>query len=465
MGGSHGFARSTGGIVAARQSPPTRQRCAPWDEFYFLQNRFIALSFPLGNILAAMTSLDRAPSKVLNIQDPTPARRSLVRSDSIESGVPPVPPAALRYLSQVCWLVALLPTLIIPSAPAHDDLTSLSDEFDAPPSLSQWKSVWQTEGWGANQLLTRDINTSQPGRFVLTPHSSTWYRDWRGVLEYKEITGDFVVTTDVEPRRRSGPGAPQSLYSLAGIMVRAPRPNVTSPTTWTPGGENYVFLSLGTGDSPGNFQFEVKTTQNSDSVLNLSPGVARARIQVARIGSTFIMLRQNEGGSWIVHQRYQRPDFPQTAQVGLTTYTDWNTASQLTPLAHNQTVIQGGAPDLIAAFEYVRFARPIVPAALRGRNFGDPGSVSDAELTSFLGLSANVPGGANLPARLSLRRTQSDAMEVAISELLPERSYRIESSANLQTWTTQSTFISRGENHNIPIERSSPNPFLRVATP
>jgi len=412
-----------------------------------------------------MTLLDRAPYKVLTIQDPSPARRSLVRLDLIESGVPPVLPAALRYLSQVCWLVALLPTLIIPSAPALDDLTSLSDEFDAAPSIGQWKSVWQTEGWGANQLLTRDINTSQPGRFVLTPYASTWYRDWRGVLEYKEVTGDFVVTTDVEPRRRSGPGAPQSLYSLAGIMVRAPRPNVTSPATWTPGGENYVFLSLGTGDSPGTFQFEVKTTRNSDSILNLSPGVARARIQVARIGTTFVMLRQNEGGPWIVHQRYQRPDFPQTAQVGLTTYTDWNTASQLSPLTHNQTVIQGGAPDLIAAFEYVRFTRPIVPEALHGRNFGDPGSVSDADLSSFLGAAANIPGGANEPARLTLERTPSDAMEVVISNLRPDRSYRLESSADLRTWSTQSTFISRAESHLIPIERSWQNPFLRIVTP
>jgi hypothetical protein len=368
----------------------------------------------------------------------------------------------MRFVATVAAMLLVL----LPGAQSHDDLTMLSDEFDDPTSLVQWRSLWQTEGWGANQLLTREISANEPGRLVLVPHASTWYRDWRGVLEYKNLTGDFVVTTDVEPRRRSGAGAPRSAFSLAGIMVRAPRNGVTSPAAWTPGGENYVFLSLGTGDSPGQFQFEVKTTLNSDSVLRLSPGVARARIQIARIGATFVMLRQNDGGPWIVHQRYARPDFPTAVQVGLTTYTDWPTASQLEPLQHNQTVLPGGNPDLVALFEYVRFARPVVPASLLGRNFSNPASVSDAELITFLGATANVPGGSSHPSALALLASGAEGtLECVVSGLQPDRSYRLESTTNWNTWNTVTSFLSASGSQRILLERESAARFLRVVSP
>lgn len=366
--------------------------------------------------------------------------------------------------------VSLLALVLAPTATAFDDLSPLSDEFDDAASLALWRSVWKAEGWGADQLLTRDINTSQPGRFVLVPHASTWYRDWRGVLEFKEITGDFAVTADVEPRRRSGPGAPQASYSLAGIMVRAPRPQVTSPATWTPGGENYVFLSLGTGDSPGQFQFEVKTTRNSDSVLTLSPGVPKARIQVARIGPTFLMLRQNDGEGWRVHRRYTRPDFPATVQAGLTTYTDWPTASGLDPFTHNQTVIRGGNPDLVAAFEFVRFARPRLPQALHGLDLGNPALVTDEQLLGFLGESCNVPGGASVPPAVALESatkpfgSTADAGILA-SNLQLERSYRIQRSSDLRNWEDIDTFVSSTSTHRTQILRAPGPQFFRAISP
>ena len=43
------------------------------------------------------------------------------------------------------------------------------------------------------------------------------------------------------------------------------------------------------------------------------------------------------------------------------------------------------APDLRAQFDYFRFERPHVPAALIGVNLADPTVVSDAELLAFLG--------------------------------------------------------------------------------
>src|SRR5262249_38306697 len=110
----------------------------------------------------------------------------------------------------------------------------------------------------------------------------------------------------------------------------------------------------------------------------------RAVIQVARIGPYMIMLR-NSDGTWAVHRRYYRPDLPSIVQVGMTTYTDYATASTLSPFQHNSTVIHAGNPDLIAAFDYFPFPRPNGPASLLN---ADLPPVPDAQLLAFLG--ANV---------------------------------------------------------------------------
>jgi hypothetical protein len=285
-------------------------------------------------------------------------------------------------------LAVLLLTLAALPAFAADDLTPLTDEFNDASTLSRWQRVYLVEGWNANQLELQDINTTRPGRMVMMPFTSTWFNDYRGELTYKEVQGDFIVTADVEVSRRSGTGAPLSMFSLGGLMIRNPRQ--ITPATWHAGGENYIFLSLGSANTPGTFQFEVKTTTNSVSVLDITPGVSHAQIQLARIGSFVIALRA-VNGVWSVHRRYYRPDFASIMQAGMTTYTDYPGASAYPPFTHNSTVIHTGNPDLIAAYDYVRFERPRVPTALVNANLMDAVSVPDATLLSFLGANANTP--------------------------------------------------------------------------
>ena len=232
--------------------------------------------------------------------------------------------------------VALSLANVAPSA-ASDDLTAFSDEFDSPATISRWLRIYQTEGWGNNVLERFDIHTNRPGHAVMVPYTSSWYAEWRGELTYKIVTGDFVITTHVDTLNRAGTGAPASHFSLAGLMVRTPR-TMTNATQWTPNSQNYIFLSLGSADNPGSFQFEVKTTINSVSTLHIRPATAQlATIQIARIGPHFITLRQDPGGSWQVHQRYHRPDMPQTLQAGLTVYTDWTTCDSVGYANHTLT--------------------------------------------------------------------------------------------------------------------------------
>ncbi|QDT43339.1 hypothetical protein Pan241w_34390 [Gimesia alba] len=270
----------------------------------------------------------------------------------------------------------------------QDDLKSLSDEFDDAATMKQWLRIYQTEKTNADQLEKFDIAQTRPGWMVMMPYSSTWYMDYRGVLVYKQVKGDFVVTSNIRVARRGGDGAPRSNYSLAGLMIRTPR-NVT-PQTWRPGGENYIFLSLGSARRPGVFQFEVKTTLNSRSTLAVTDaGTPTALIQIARIGNDFILLKKTPSGSWNIHQRYRRADMPQELQVGLTVYTDYSTASRMQPAQQNTQVIKNGRPDLVAGFDFVRFNRPQVPSRLTGKSFSNPNEVSDADLLQFLGDKAH----------------------------------------------------------------------------
>ena len=284
------------------------------------------------------------------------------------------------------------------TAPFNDDLAVLSDEFNSAATLANFQRIFQVEGWGAgaNKLQTLDINTSRAGRLVMVPYTSSWYNEYVGELTFKSVTGDFVITTETIPRNRAGTGAPGGQYSLSGIMVRAPSGLTTGAAGWQTGRQNYVFLSHGAANNPGTYQHEVKTTTNSQSTLYISNGVAQAEIQVARLGDSLIMLRRDNGGQWLVHRRYARPDFPATLQAGLTVYTDWLGVQAVHPfgseLAHNSSVITGQNPDLRAEFEYLRYHRPQIPANLVGRDFSNPTQVSDAELLAFLGSNANAPG-------------------------------------------------------------------------
>ncbi|MEO1272146.1 MAG: hypothetical protein AAFX99_28965 [Myxococcota bacterium] len=263
--------------------------------------------------------------------------------------------------------------------PEPDPLLALSDEFSDSGSLAAWSRVFEVEQWDVDQLETFAV---EQGHLVMIPYTSSWYQDYRGVLAFKEVTGDFVATAHVQVSNRAQTGAPGVSFSLAGIMVRTPR-QITAET-WVPGEENYIFLSLGAADTAGSYQTEVKTTIDSDSRLEIGSGMPEATIRVARVGEHVILLIRYPGQGWAIHRRYTRSDMPETLQVGFTTYTDWPTCSGYEPREHNNTRINGN-PDLMARFDYMRWMRPPVPESLLGAALSNPNAVSDAQLLAFLG--------------------------------------------------------------------------------
>ncbi len=309
---------------------------------------------------------------------------------------------------------APLPDLVLRDGfdPAESaDIRPLSDAFGNAATLGDWRRLWREEFWPRDPLDALDIGATSDGWITFVPATSTWYEDYVGELAFKLVAGDFVASTRVRARSRSGGGAPGathggaagSEFSLAGILVRAPRADAAccDGSWWHAGGERYVFLSLGAADQPGVYQIEAKTTRaavapETHSISDLSIGAAQgdeAELRIARIGAAVLLLVREPGDAWRVHRRYRRDDLPSMLQVGMTVYTDWAIAATYPYFEHNRTHIvhawndpgTPSDPDLRAQFDAFRFARPLLPPALVGHDLVDPGDVDDAALLAFLG--------------------------------------------------------------------------------
>jgi hypothetical protein len=294
-----------------------------------------------------------------------------------------------------------------------------SDEFDTPLALSRFQQIWQRESWPFDSLQRRTITG---GQLLMVPHSSGWWEDYRAELTYQEISGDFMVTTAVHPRNRvgldAGTGAPgstfggpiESEYSLGGLMIRAPRPDVEqSNSNWRRGGEAYVFLAMGAADLPGVYKFEDKTTLRNPNPPNpsqsvrlltpIAPPTNSAYLRIVRVGAHVLLLVQAIQAApccaqpWQVLRRYRRADFPQRLQVGLVAYSDWATLRQCSYEFHNNNRLLQSCtnpavtadPDLAVGFDFYRLLRPDIPANLAQADWSNPAAISDQQIISTFG--------------------------------------------------------------------------------
>lgn len=342
----------------------------------------------------------------------------------------------------------LLLSAALLSTAAADTLMPLGDEFNDAATFPRWTDLDETEGWVLSTDESADINTSAPGHFRIVPKAMGWFMHLRGVLFYKEVTGDFVATMKVRVLSRHNPAnpleVPNRLFSLTGIFIHEPRPFITQAapnpyrtdavwppssfgSNFVPGTENYIFLSYGTAGNPGTRQFEIKTTRNSDSRLYYgATGVPQnnneAWMQLVRVGNTVVCLRKySETGTWIVENRYPNtndlpfPAFGPTLQVGITAYTDWqnsepyyNNNNPQTQYHFNYARPTAGQPDMISDTDYFRVQRPdpaLTEAVLQGmalsytQRFNLPVTNPTVALSAspaaapYLGDNANVPLG------------------------------------------------------------------------
>lgn len=199
--------------------------------------------------------------------------------------------------------------------PEPIDPDALDDSFD-DPQLPGW-TVFRPEAATA---------TVTGGQLRLEPVANTvWLDGATSILLWKEVAGDFKVTVAVQSRDLDAPSQPPPAgYRFGGVMARS----------GAGGPENYVFVVLGTDTDPS---VESKSTTNSGSTYQGPPWPsASGEVRICRVGSTFEMYVR-DGGAWMLTNSFERPDLPQTLQVG--------------PIAYNN------APDLRlrASFDGVDF--------------------------------------------------------------------------------------------------------------
>jgi hypothetical protein len=167
--------------------------------------------------------------------------------------------------------------------------------------------------------------------------SVIWFNADKGVLLYREVSGDFRATATVRTSKASDPSAPpgqDGSVQLAGLMARTEVPT-----------ENSVFIVSGSiGSSTG---LETKTTESSHSIYIQRglPTGGDAELRLCRIGSTFLLWWRHVDSNedWTHMSTLDRKDMPQTLQVGANIYTDV-------------------VPDIVARFEHLT----IEPIALGG---------------------------------------------------------------------------------------------------
>ena len=192
-----------------------------------------------------------------------------------------------------------------------------SDEFDG--DLSNWSFLNFAEA--SVQI--------QDGQVQVEPvANSLWFNADSGVLVYKNISGNFRVTSYATVRSLDNPLLPPQAINLGGLMAHAPQLLAAD--------ENYVHIAY--GSVTGSAIVETKTTIDNQSNFQTSAWpTAEGELGICRVGDTFMLLNREFGSEWQVVAQYERPDLPETLEVGMMSYSNAN-------------------PDLLAEFEYIHFS-------------------------------------------------------------------------------------------------------------
>ena len=188
-------------------------------------------------------------------------------------------------------------------------LSAWSDSFDGTELDASW-SIYNSH------LLDYSVSG---GELHLRPTQSgppvTWYADGEGPLVYKLVRGDFDVRATVRAYVPGSPGqAPPATFRMGGISLRDP--------SSVAGNRNWLHVSVGSGDLARPVAVEDKTTQMSNSNLQLTAlSSPSAEIRAVRSGNdvTFYY-RENAAAAWTALRTFARPDLPPTIQVGLMVY-------------------------------------------------------------------------------------------------------------------------------------------------
>lgn len=171
------------------------------------------------------------------------------------------------------------------------------------------------DGYSVLNGAAVDIEDGPEGLTLTLIRRALWFQDQRGVLIWMPVTGNFVITADVATSRASDPSLPPGAdgrVELAGVMARADGIR-----------ENYVFIVVGS-DADGRSVETKSTTDNASAFDGPAWDSGSASLMLCRNESTFLLAKRPIASDlpWIPATAYERPDLPETLQVGLNIYSD-----------------------------------------------------------------------------------------------------------------------------------------------
>jgi len=226
-------------------------------------------------------------------------------------------------------------------------LCVLNDDFNTSPLDSSWIHH-QSEYYDfevVNGHLVMDIDDATCN------NNCPWYHSQSAGFIYKNISGNFEITSVVQAEEASGPNTGNDISNdtqLGGLMVR--NGNTAS--------ENYVFNVVGTRFDIPSIETKSTTNDNSGTIEHFGISNTRAELKMTREGPKFTMYSRDIGAStWILRSTFMRPDFPDTLQVGVIAY-----------------AFESYPEDLLVKFDFVHFSELIKENEWLGGNgmWNDP---------------------------------------------------------------------------------------------
>ena len=172
------------------------------------------------------------------------------------------------------------------------------------------------EDWSVNNPPAVEIQAEDGALLLILRRRVLWFMDRQGVLAYTPVEGDFKITADLYTMKRSDPSqAPggDRTVQLGGLMARD---GVSAQ-------ENYVFIVV--GDDGNGLSVETKNTTNDvseyDGPFWDSPN---ASLRLCRAGQTFHLYKRHIDNNepWLLAASFERPDLPESLQVGVNIYTN-----------------------------------------------------------------------------------------------------------------------------------------------
>lgn len=229
---------------------------------------------------------------------------------------------------------------------------SKDEEWKRKNIVANLPGAFDTDYWGNNNIIsaTEDINkivtgisknnhdeavSARPGTdwqyvnrnfFVAAQQGDSisiipvmkclWEDDETGGLLYKEITGDFTITSRIKLVKNSNVDEmPDRGFQQVGIMIRG----------YDSAKENYLLLSTGTGGNPNPKIFFKKTMNNkSKTVVDKRTGM-NGWLRMQRKGKMFTAFFKEENtDEWIKAGEYEINWLKDKVQLGLAVFASFS---------------------------------------------------------------------------------------------------------------------------------------------